>query len=122
MFPLRYELNISTMLPNNDEEFIGHANIHIKFVQKCSNITLHARDLNITKASIEIAPPFQRFIVDLFITNSYQLNGTDFYVFELNVALPAMFEVFLKISYIGKYNPALTGVYRVSYTMNDQTR
>lgn len=110
------------MLPNNDEEFLGHATIHIKFAKKCSNITLHAHDLNITKATIKVSPQFEHFAVDLFITDSYQLPGTDLYVFELNAALPAQFEVFLKIDYIGKYNPALTGVYRVSYTINEKTR
>lgn len=120
VYPLKYELNIS--IDDSEKHFVGEMIIHVKAVEKCTNITLHMVDLNITNVSIMMATAPRLTVSPIQVIDVSPINGTDFHVFKLSSPLPAQSEARLKINYIGAYNPALTGVFRVSYMIGSESR
>jgi aminopeptidase N len=113
--PLGYKLHLRTDIDQEIFEFDGNVAIHIKIVERTSIITLHYRQINITKVELWSAES-QTYLRDL--EYSY-IDTHEFLKVNLTSESQVDDELILNIEYNGVLRADGGGFYRAYYDVNE---
>lgn len=116
--PLHYNLTIQPYLQEGNFSFDGRVQIHLKALEDCTNITLHAFELNITEGDIEVrrwsnssSPSHST----LQIGKHYFIESKHFLIIDLLEHLLANEEYLVDIRFHGLMQNYMQGFYHSSY-------
>lgn len=108
--PETYKIELSTSVDKEDFAFTGKVQIKIHAVENTTNITLHARQLTITKIGLTNID-----LVDVAIKNYTYDVVREFVVIPTVKTLVKDQAYFLTINYVGELRTDMGGFYRSSY-------
>lgn len=110
--PLRYSISIITNVHENDFNFTGEVSIHIKVLIRTNTITLHYRQIQITKVDIFLPDTNSPYIADPFFL---PVDTHDFLHISVDQPFEINDEYVIRIRYQGYLREDSAGFYRGSY-------
>ncbi|XP_070496047.1 aminopeptidase N-like [Chironomus tepperi] len=110
--PVEYYITLETNIHEGDFNFLGNVIIHIKIVEETNQVTLHYRQISITR--IEIIDPVLQLVIVSNATYNY-IESHDFLVIDLPITYQPDTELILNIDYNGKLRDEGAGFYWGSY-------
>lgn len=125
IIPISYNISLIPFLIEGNFTFHGTVNIHIKVVEDCYNITIHAADLQVTKDDIIVRlldPNNPSSSKILEIKSHTYIESKQFLIMKFNHVLKKGYECEIFIKYVGYLMDYLQGFYRSSYWNGNQKR
>lgn len=117
--PVRYDIFITTYVHKGEFKFNGIVEIKIRAIEKTNTVTLHYRDLNVTKVSLYN-------LIGQVVEDNLNFEYVDPKEFEfLKITLPREIDAdeyfVLFLMYDGELNTKQTGFYRAYFTEDSKT-
>lgn len=119
--PNTYYIRLTPFIASNNFTFDGVVRIIANVTKKTSNIVLHVDNFKIHNVSVS-SHSKKNGLTKLGVKNTTEQVKYNFLNIEMDLPIEVDTNITITITYTGKINEDIKGLFRNSYTINNETR